>query len=614
MQKQLLRVMPRIRPLPDVLISQIAAGEVVERPASILKELVENALDAGATKLEVVLERGGLERIRVEDNGYGMDRDDALLAFDRHTTSKIASAIDLERIVTLGFRGEALASIAAVSEVRLETAPEGEPGTRVRIAGGQVRTVEPCVRDRGTTVEVEQLFFNVPARRKFLKSPETELRRAVEILESYALARPEVGMVVNHGSRPLLRLPESTAPEGAALDATRERLQRIYGKELATGLVPFGSVPFATVSGASASLWGLLGRPGLPARRRALLFVNRRWVRDRQLLQVFYRAVRQEWKSEEFPFLVLFVELSPSEVDVNVHPQKSEVRFRDPAIFAHLEGTLGRALREARQAPEIGARAGTLSSSYKSSGATETWIREPHSVRSSTASGGGSGSAATSPFPGRLALPLFVPLERKPVPLTGRSGTPGSVRLLAQYRGSILILEGPDGLMLVDQHAAHERVLFERFRRELEHSNVPRQARLEPLVIEVSASERLALEAREGELEQLGFELSWLRDRLVAVRSAPAGIGESELRVLLAGAAASAERDVAGLRRALLEAWASASACRAAIKIHHLLAPEALETLVAELFASEDPWACPHGRPTVLYISDAELERRFGRR
>jgi DNA mismatch repair protein MutL len=606
--------MPRIRLLPDPLISQIAAGEVVERPASVVKELVENALDAGATQIDVELERGGIELVRVSDNGCGMDRDDALLAFDRHATSKIREAADLERIGTLGFRGEALASIAAVADVQLETAPEGEAGTRVRIAGGQVRAVEPVVRDRGTTVQVERLFFNVPARRKFLKTAETELRRAVESLESYALSFPEVGFTLRQGKRTLLRLPISVNTGTFPRQIVRERLGRVFGTELASSVVFFESTSFEMSPGASACLWGFLGAVEVSASRRAWLFVNRRWVRDRKLLQIFYRTVQQEWKTESYPFLVLFVDLPPTEVDVNVHPQKSEVRFRSAAVFAHLEATLVRALRDARRVPEIRPRVGSLFRAFGDPKPVESWVRESSEAVSPITANSGWTSHVVRETPGRLALPLFAPLERKPVPLTGKAGTPGTFRLLAQYRGSILILEGPEGLFLVDQHAAHERVLFERFRRGLGCSEVPRQMRLEALVFELSVSERLALEAREAELEALGFELSFPGERHVAVRANPAGVEEEALRGLLQRAAANPDSTVLGLRQALCDAWAASMACRAAIKIHHLLSPDALEALVSELFAAEDPWACPHGRPTVLSISDAELERRFGRR
>ncbi|KAB2959402.1 MAG: DNA mismatch repair endonuclease MutL, partial [Thermoanaerobaculia bacterium] len=308
--------MPRIRILPDRLVSQIAAGEVVERPASVVKELLENALDAGATAVDVELEGGGARRVKVADDGSGMDRDDALLAFDRHATSKIASFEDLERVATLGFRGEALASIAAVSRVELLTAQAPGDGTRVRVEGGRVLSAEPAARARGTTIEVASLFWNVPARRKFLKSRETELRRALEVVEGYALARPEVSFNARHEGRTLLEAP-GLAAGGEGL---RARVAAVFGPRLESELAAIEA----------PGVWGLIGSPATARGRRTFVFVNRRLVRDRAVLAAFYRAVREEWRSDEFPSLFLFLELPADEVDVNVHPQKAEVRFRDP--------------------------------------------------------------------------------------------------------------------------------------------------------------------------------------------------------------------------------------------------------------------------------------------
>ena len=318
--------MPSIRILSDRLVSQIAAGEVVERPASVVKELVENALDAGATGLEIDLVRGGAASIRVADDGRGMDRDDALLAFDRHATSKIGSFEDLERVGTLGFRGEALASIAAVAKVELSSAEAPGAGTRVRIEGGRVVAVEPAARARGTTIEVASLFWNVPARRKFLKTRATELRRSMEVVEGYALARPDVAWSVRHEGRALLEAPGVTAEAGgsgpAASAALGERIAQLFGTALAAELAPIGAN--------GAEIGGFVGSPATARGRRSYVFVNRRLVRDRALLAAFYRSVREEWRSDEFPSLFLFLELAPDRVDVNVHPQKAEVRFRDP--------------------------------------------------------------------------------------------------------------------------------------------------------------------------------------------------------------------------------------------------------------------------------------------
>ncbi|HEX5758804.1 MAG TPA: DNA mismatch repair endonuclease MutL, partial [Thermoanaerobaculia bacterium] len=323
--------MPRIHILPDRVAAQIAAGEVVERPASVVKELVENALDAGATDVRVELEAGGRRRITVADDGSGMGRDDALLAFDRHATSKIAGFDDLERVATLGFRGEALCAIAAVARVELLTAERPGDGQRVRIEGGRVLGAEPAAAARGTRVEVRSLFWNVPARRKFLKTPATELRRCLEVVQGYALARPEVHFRVAHDGRELLDAPPAAA--------ARARIGQLFGEAFAGRLVEMPAAGWVS---------GLVGTPETAGARRAFVFVNRRLVRDRAALSAFYRAVREEWRSDEFPALFLFLELPPEEVDVNVHPQKAEVRFRDGGLLDRLHLTLRAALARAR--------------------------------------------------------------------------------------------------------------------------------------------------------------------------------------------------------------------------------------------------------------------------
>ena len=326
--------MPEIRILDDRLVSQIAAGEVVERPASVVKELIENALDAGAAEVVVELEGGGKRRIRVADDGRGMDRDDALLAFDRHATSKIAAFEDLERVASLGFRGEALSSIAAVARVGLTT-PRAP------------RSAEPASHPRGTRVEVASLFYNVPARRKFLKSPRTELRRAAEVVQGYALARPGVGFTLRHEGRVLLE----AAAGGEGPEAAKTRIREVFGADLTDHLVelpPAGAID-------REAFWGYVGDPSTGGSQRRFVFVNRRLLRDRAVLATFYRAVREEWRGDAFPALFLFLDLPPEQVDVNVHPQKAEVRFREPALLDRLFRRLRRGLAAARGEEPTGA-------------------------------------------------------------------------------------------------------------------------------------------------------------------------------------------------------------------------------------------------------------------
>ena len=598
--------MPRIRILPDDLVSQIAAGEVVERPASVVKELVENALDAGASHLEIELEGGGARRIRVADDGAGMDADDALLAFDRHATSKIAAFPDLERVATLGFRGEALASIAAVSRVELATATSPGDGVRVRLEGLRVLGREPATRARGTTVEVRSLFWNVPARRKFLKTHATELRRAVEVVEGYSLARPEVGFTVRHEGRVLLDAP-ALADDARGL---RARIEQVFGPGLDRELE---EIPDEVARALAPGVRGLVGSPATARRgRRSFVFVNRRLVRDRAVLAAFYRAVREEWRSDDFPALFLFLDLPPEQVDVNVHPQKNEVRFRDSGYVGRVGQVLRAALGRARgeelaplSAPAAGApAAGTLgweSMGGRRSPGIADEVREPS-------------DGAPPALAARIAVAGLAPLERAAIPLSGRSGAVRPFRLLGQYKGTIILLEGPDGLYLLDQHVAHERVLYERLRRELEAERPAAQRLVAPLLVELSRGETMKLAELAPALGELGFELDELSGGTLALTAAPASLAPEEARRLLAVLATDAEATPENLRRRLLDDFAAATACKAAIKMHQPLAAEKLEALVSELFRAENPYACPHGRPVVLTLTDADLERRFGRR
>jgi DNA mismatch repair protein MutL len=645
--------MARIHLLPDPLVSQIAAGEVVERPASVVKELIENALDAGAREVEVQLEAGGKGRIAVADDGCGMGADDALLAFDRHATSKIASFADLERVGTLGFRGEALAAIASVARVELTTAERPGEGRRVRIEGGRVRVAEPLARPRGTTVDVRSLFFNVPARRKFLKAPETELRRALEVAQGYALARPDVRWRVLHEGRALLDvLPAAGAPapgagsagEAAETAGQRQRIAALFGGELAARLFAIGEVG---QGGGAAQVWeaaragetgqagegaqaaerigGLVGSPQTARGRRQFVFVNRRLLRDRAVLGTFYRAVREEWRSDEYPALFLFLDLPPEELDVNVHPQKAEVRFRDPRLLdrvaAALRGALARARGEvAAPLREPAAAAPAVPFAWQGLGGPPTpaaWRR-----------GGGPADAAYSrpseAMPGevaegagRLAAPSYAPPQRAAVPLSGRRGEARPFRLLGQYKGTLILLEGPDGLYLVDQHVAHERILYERLRRSLAAASPPSQALLAPRLLELGPAERLRLLELGPALAACGFGLTELSGATLALTAAPAALSAGEAEGLLAALAGETAADAPAdgdLASRLLDALAASLACKGAVKMHHPLSPPEMEALMSELFAAEQPYACPHGRPIVLQMTDADLERRFGRR
>jgi DNA mismatch repair protein MutL len=690
--------MSRIHLLPDPLVSQIAAGEVVERPASVVKELIENALDAGASEVEVQLEAGGKGRIAVADDGCGMGGDDALLAFDRHATSKIASFADLERVATLGFRGEALAAIASVARVELTTAERPGEGHRVLIEGGRVRLAQPLARPRGTTLDVRSLFFNVPARRKFLKSPETELRRALEVVQGYSLARPDVRWRVLHEGRALLDALPAAGSEGP-----RQRIAQLFGAELAARLSPIGEPAEEMEREVGRErIGGLVGSPETARGRRQFVFVNRRLLRDRAVLAAFYRVVREEWRSDDFPALFLFLDLPPEELDVNVHPQKAEVRFRDPRLLDRVAEALRRGLARARDevaAPlrqPTGAPAAALA--WQGLGALPT----PAAWRSGGAHGASpdpshpAGAAPPGPpHPGqpppppsevaeaaapvppgwrwpppwRLAAPSYAPPERAAVPLSGRRGEARPFRLLGQYKGTLILLEGPDGLYLIDQHVAHERILYERLRHSLADAAPASQALLSPLLLELGPAERLRLLELAAGLEACGFGLTVLSGQTLALTAVPAPLSAGEAEALLvalagepgdgpegaeAGEAAGevegsqgadgaqdaesaegtdgadgsaraegakgsepvarAAGEAGALTRRVLDALAASLACKGAVKMHHPLSPPEMEALVTELFAAEQPFACPHGRPIVLQMTDSDLERRFGRR
>jgi DNA mismatch repair protein MutL len=610
----------RIHLLPDQLVSQIAAGEVVERPASVVKELVENALDAGAASVTVDLEAGGRRRIVVADDGSGMGRDDALLAFDRHATSKIAQFEDLLRVATLGFRGEALSSIAAVSRVELVTSEgaSSDPGWRVRIEGGRVVAAEPAARARGTTIEVASLFFNVPARRKFLKTASTELRRAVEIVQGYCLTRPEVRFEARHEGRTLLAAPAAGPGEAGA----RERIRQLFGTAVADDLVEI-----ATTRRGGESIAGFVGRPATARARRLFVFVNGRLLRDRALLAAYYGAVREEWKSEEAPSLFLFLTVPPEEVDVNVHPQKAEVRFRDPGLPERVRSALRDALRGIRGEAEAPLRAvrslaappaweglgsdAHLEDVFEREAAVPThWpgtVAEPFVPWPTT---GTSAATATSKI-AEVRYPAPAP-----VPLSGPGGGRASLRLLGQYKGALLLLETPDALLLLDQHAAHERILYERLARAMSSTTPAVQRLLEPRLLALGPAEALRLGELVDDLAPLGFLVEPLSGGDVALTAAPAVLSADEAEALLVTLAGEegGPGDAARLRDRILGSVAASRACRGAIKIHRPLSGPEMEQLVSQLLACEDPYTCPHGRPTLLEMRDAELERRFWRR
>ena len=556
----------RVQVLPAQVADQIAAGEVVERPASVVKELVENALDAGARTVRVELEDGGKALIRVSDDGEGMDREDATRALQRHATSKIRAAADLIGVATFGFRGEALPAIASVSRFELETAPDDGRGTRLRVTGGKLDAPEDAVRQRGTTVTVRALFFNTPARRKFLRATATETRAAVEVLTVLALTRPDVAFTLSSDGRVLVDCP----PAARAID----RVRALWSRELADTLLP------VSYREGPLEVSGFAQRPAQarPAGRKGYVFVRGRPIRDPFILRAAEAGYRSTIAPGDRPSLVLFLDLPGDAVDVNVHPAKLEARFRDKFF---VEKVVQEAVRAAL-APLTAAT--------------------PLGVGSQEA---GAGAAWASVGP-EVPIDLF-PRE---------SLTPGS-RLLAppllQVFDTYILFQTDGGVAIVDQHSAHERVLYEDVMRQLTGDGAPAQRLLLPLTLEFTPPELEAIDAHRELLQRVGFEMEPFSGRSIVVHTVPNPHPRFEAARCLQELVA----DLAGGRfggwQNRLERFAATYACRAAIKAGHRLDADEMRELVVRLLTATLPAHDVHGRPSMVQLPKDELERRFGR-
>jgi DNA mismatch repair protein MutL len=575
---------PPIQILPSDLINQIAAGEVVERPASVVKELVENAIDAGATTIDVILENGGKKLIEVRDDGAGMAHDDALLAIERHATSKIRDFDDLSRVRTLGFRGEALPSIASVSRFALTTF-DGAAAHAVEIECDPLtgaRTSRPAARDRGTTVSVRELFENVPARRKFLKSADAEFRSIVSVVSSYALPLPSRAFRVEHNGRVVLDLPPAST--------MRERVVQIVGDDAAGALAEID----AALGDARAAGYVTRGlRFG--SRRHQYFFVNGRLVKDRVLTHAANRAA-EAFDFEGHPAIVLFLEVAPELVDVNVHPAKTEVRFRDSgAVHVVVE----QGIRTALGAPEEGAQ-----------------LLQPPSALSSQHS---ALFAVTAP---RAYYPEFTPLFQKAAivqpavieeePRVDLGDLRG--RVIGQYRLSYILLDAPDGLRLVDQHVAHERVLYDRYWRRVAERAPMTQQLLTPMVYETGAAESAVLESHLDELRAVGFEIERFSGNAFAIAAVPPELVRNDAAAFFRKLVDASMEERGSHVERVREKVCASLACQAAIKVHRPLSGEEMARLVAELLDSSNPYACPHGRPIIVDIKHVDIEKHFHRR
>jgi DNA mismatch repair protein MutL len=581
-----------IRLLPPEVANQIAAGEVIERPASVVKELVENALDAGAARIAIRIEGGGADLIEVADDGCGMEAEDARLALERHATSKVRDASDLQAVRSFGFRGEALPSIASVSRLTLTTSAGGDEGTEVRIEAGRLASHGPAAHPRGTTVRVEGLFHNAPARRKFLRSPGTEASHAIDHLIRLAAAHPAVAFRLTSGGRETFLWP--------AAAGLRERAAQIVGPSEAAALLEVDR------SEGRPRVRGLVSAPSLTraSTRDARLFVNDRPVRDRRLLHALQEGAATVVPRGRSPVAFLFLEVPVEEVDVNVHPAKSEVRFARPGAMHDL---LLRAVREAltssRPFATLGAR-GLDGVATGAAGGTPG-VAEPAAGFTVRADGDGAPRRddPTGALPHRASMPQpeAIPLDRL---------TP-----LAQFRDTYILASAPDGLVIVDQHAAHERVLYERLLADAEARRLERQRLLFPLLLEVSPAERQALEEARDLFEDLGFTLAGFGPGTLRVEEIPgmlkATAAEGLLRELLGDLLERTQGSAAGDLRHRI---AATSACHAAVRAHEALPGPALDRLVRDLLEARSPMTCPHGRPTILRLPIERLEREFRRR
>jgi DNA mismatch repair protein MutL len=671
--------MGRIRVLPDQVANQIAAGEVVDRPASVVKELLENSLDAGATRMRIEVEAGGRKLIRIEDDGCGMNRDDALLAFERHATSKLRTADDLLSIATLGFRGEALPSIASVARVTLETATGIDPtGTRLEIAGGKILHVDDAALPRGTTLAVADLFFNTPARRKFLRAESTELAHVTALVTHYALAHPEKHFELTAATHTILSAPPVARPA--------ERIYQLFGKDTLAQLLPVAAqTPLAHGGLPEPPPWkrdpgeptrdpgvfrlsGFYSKPELQKlnRNSIYIFVNKRLIRDRLLMHAITEAYRNVIPPTSFPVVLLFLEMPPEEVDVNVHPAKTEVRFRQQSlIHDFVRDSLRTALIQARPAagflaagesplaspslmpPAISALPGAPDSDLPSQADAEPFrlsprLPAPVPGKLPFAPGSLQGAGFIDPQAWREAAAALFAGSTAPAPDSASSTLAdpqspatatalveaeqaeanlnhlGSLRPLGQLRESFILATGEDGLWIIDQHVAHERVLFEKILRDRQVEHVQRQRLLMPLLVELKPAQMVVFARIAEELERNGFEVEPFGPQTLAVKAAPVGLEGKALERMLAEVIDQSDADSVEPEQnedltALRTRIAASIACHSAIKINTALDPVRMEWLLLELAKTRHPTSCPHGRPIALLYSWKEIQRAFHR-
>jgi DNA mismatch repair protein MutL len=578
--------MGRIYRLPPDLANQIAAGEVVERPASVIKELIENSIDAGARRLSVTVEYGGKKLIRVEDDGEGMEAEDARLAIERHATSKIRRAEDLERIATLGFRGEALPSIASVSHFVLRTRDRGSPsGTEIRVNGGAVSSVTETGMAQGTSIEVADLFFNLPARRKFLKSDAAESAQVSRVVTQLALCYPEIGFTLTSAGRSVLQCPP--------VASLRDRLYQLYGDR--------DDLVEVRRTGGDMKVLGYvaaLAEQG-PTRGPQNIFINRRVVKDRTIASAIITAYSVASIKERSPEVHLFIEMPHDAVDVNVHPTKAEVRFREQGhVHEVIRRTLGDALGRS------GAPAFELLPSSIGQPSFPSTAPLPHSF-------------ATT-FPSRWSEAPVAPAPVAPAPVAPVAPDPpgvfGPMIPLGQFRDTFIIAVDDQGIAIIDQHVAHERVLFERITERLTSGRLESQRLLEPMLIELSPSGRQALAAHAGDLDRLGFEVEEFGGDVLRVSAFPALLRREDCEAAIRALAEDLEGfDRGSTVEEAIKRIAATMACHAAVKANYPLTPEKMAHILDELRRTAYSTICPHGRPVMLRLTRREIEKNFQR-
>lgn len=598
-----------LRRLPDVLVNQIAAGEVVERPASALKELAENALDAGATQIDIDIAAGGKKHIIITDNGAGMMPGDLELATQRHATSKLPTD-DLVHINTLGFRGEALPSIASVSRFKIASRPAGaDSGFELAINGGAAEALRPASMPHGTRVEVRDLFYATPARLKFLKADRTEQTAILDVIKRLAMAHPGTAFTLTTDGRTLLR----TRPaQGDFLEQSQDRLSAILGRDFAENAIPIKA------EREDMSLAGMIALPTYNRGTAAFqyIFVNGRPVRDKSLLGAVRGAYADFLARDRYPVLALFLTIAPDAVDVNVHPAKSEVRFRDPG---HVRGLIVATLRDALGA--AGHRASTTVSHYAlgkmQGGAPEASLQSSMLRRQTTFIPRPSASQpAAAEFGFQEPTSTFLDPAAAPEPVGDVSDPDAPLgQARAQLHETYIIAQTADGIVLIDQHAAHERLVYERLKGHMEAGGIPRQALLMPEVVDLDASEAADLLSRCDALEEFGLAIEPFGESAVLVREVPAALAQSDIQALVRDLVDDLHEagDPHSLKERVLEVCAT-QACHGSVRAGRRLSVEEMNALLRQMEETPHSGQCNHGRPTYVKLGLADIERLFGRR